>query len=390
MLYAIIAVLILIADQWVKYWTTVNIVLDTGEAALIPGFLKLVNVHNTGAAFGFLGSMQMRWVFILIAVAFVIALIVLIATKAFPGKFATWCFTLAMAGAIGNCIDRFLFGYVVDMFKPEFINFAVFNVADVFLVISCILFIFYLIFGNKRGEKVEVEEVEEKPKKRRGRKNKAEAEVEEDVEEASSDVDEDETNDVEEDIEDEDDEDDLSATRIVSAFAVEDEPQPIVEENLPDEEEEEELEEILEEESVDESVDELIEELKEEPVEELVEEPEEELVEEPAEEPVQEPVEEPVEEPAEEPEEDENSYKINNAFRALFMDTKEEPAPVKKETRSEPKIRTRIKEEPAPEPVKSYDTEELFDLDMFKDSKKADSDFDDMEFSLDSILDEFK
>lgn len=153
MLYAILAVIILIADQWVKYWTTVNIVLDTGEAAFIPGFIKLVNVHNSGAAFGFLSSAQLaRWLFIIIAVVFVVLVIFAIVKKAFPGKFATLCCTLAIAGALGNCIDRFLYGYVVDMFKAEFINFAVFNVADIFLVLSCILFSFYLLFGYNGKE----------------------------------------------------------------------------------------------------------------------------------------------------------------------------------------------------------------------------------------------
>ena len=52
MLFAIIAAVILIADQWLKYWVTVNITLSTGSQELIPGVVKLVNIHNSGAAFG--------------------------------------------------------------------------------------------------------------------------------------------------------------------------------------------------------------------------------------------------------------------------------------------------------------------------------------------------
>ena len=181
MLYAIIAVLILIADQWVKYWTTVNIVLDTGESALIPGFVKLVNVHNTGAAFGFLSSAESaRWIFVIIAAVFVIALIIIIARRVFPSKFASFCCTMALAGAIGNCIDRIFCGYVVDMFKLEFINFAVFNIADIFLVLACILFILYLLFGYKGSENEEAETAEEddepekEKKSRKSRKATAE------------------------------------------------------------------------------------------------------------------------------------------------------------------------------------------------------------------------
>lgn len=162
MLYAIIAVIVLIADQWVKYWTTINIVLDTGEAALFPGFVKLVNVHNSGAAFGILSSAgSARWIFVIIAIVFVLALFFVMARRMFPSKFASLCCTLAIAGAIGNCIDRFIYGYVVDMFKLEFINFAVFNVADIVLVLACLLFILYLLFGYKEPEEAEEEEAAE-------------------------------------------------------------------------------------------------------------------------------------------------------------------------------------------------------------------------------------
>ena len=46
MLFAIVAAVILIADQWLKYWVTVNITLSTGSQELIPGVVKLVNIHN--------------------------------------------------------------------------------------------------------------------------------------------------------------------------------------------------------------------------------------------------------------------------------------------------------------------------------------------------------
>lgn len=162
MLYAILIAILLIADQWVKYWTTINIVLDTGESALIPGFVKLVNVHNSGAAFGFLNSVEyMRWIFAGIAIAFAVVLAIIMIRRVFPGKFPTILCAVAIAGALGNCIDRFIYGYVVDMFKLEFINFAVFNVADILLTVSCILFIIYLIFGYKGDEKDDDEGYEE-------------------------------------------------------------------------------------------------------------------------------------------------------------------------------------------------------------------------------------
>lgn len=168
MLYAIIAAIILIGDQWLKYWVTVNITLSTGEAALIPGVVKLVNIHNSGAAFGLLGdAAYARWLFLGVAALFVIVIIVVLAKHMFKSRFANWCAVLALAGAVGNCIDRALYGYVVDMFKVEFMNFAVFNVADVFLVVACLAFIIYLIVDIFRGGKSDDDdgEEEEKPRK---------------------------------------------------------------------------------------------------------------------------------------------------------------------------------------------------------------------------------
>lgn len=153
MLYAIIAAIILIGDQWLKYWVTVNITLSTGEAALIPGVVKLVNIHNSGAAFGFLSdAAYARWLFLGIAALFIIVIVVVLAKHLFKSRFANWCAVMALAGAVGNCIDRALYGYVVDMFKVEFMDFAVFNVADVFLVVACLAFIIYLIVDLFRGK----------------------------------------------------------------------------------------------------------------------------------------------------------------------------------------------------------------------------------------------
>lgn len=162
MLYALIAVLLLIADQWLKYWVTVNIVLGTGEASLIPGFVALVNVHNTGAAFSLFENVDvMRWIFVALAVLITVLLIVLMSKGVLRGRFARWCSALAIAGALGNCIDRVLYGYVVDMFRFEFVNFAVFNIADIVLVVACLLFIIYILVGSAENGEGEDEPLDE-------------------------------------------------------------------------------------------------------------------------------------------------------------------------------------------------------------------------------------
>lgn len=159
MLYAIVAAIILIADQWLKYFVTVNITLATGAKELIHGLVSLVNIHNTGAAFGFMSNAAIaRWLFVGLSAAFAVFVIIVLAKNLFHSRFANWCAVIALAGALGNCIDRLLYGYVVDMFKLEFVNFAIFNVADIILVVACILFIIFILFGGKDKEKDEEDE----------------------------------------------------------------------------------------------------------------------------------------------------------------------------------------------------------------------------------------
>ena len=149
MLYAIVALLVIIADQWLKYWVAGHIVLDTGVKTLIPGVLSLVNIHNTGAAFGFLSGGNARIYFIIICAVFTIAVIVALATNFISGSLGRWSAVFIMAGGIGNCIDRILYGYVQDMFKIEFFNFPIFNVADIAITVFCFVFILYILFGGE-------------------------------------------------------------------------------------------------------------------------------------------------------------------------------------------------------------------------------------------------
>ncbi len=135
MLYAIVALLVLIADQALKYYVTLNIPLDGEAVTFLPGIMSLTHYHNTGAAFGMLSGGGARWAFILVAVVFTAATIYLILNRKLPTKFLNWSLVLITAGAVGNAIDRFFYGYVVDMFQTEFMDFAIFNVADI--AITC-------------------------------------------------------------------------------------------------------------------------------------------------------------------------------------------------------------------------------------------------------------
>lgn len=177
MLVVIVAALLLVADQWLKYWVTVNITLSTGSKELIPGVVELVNIHNSGAAFGLMDdSPAARWVFLAGTAVMIIVVIILLAKRVFKSRFATWCEVLFISGALGNAIDRVINGYVVDMFHLEFVNFAVFNIADAVLVVSCIAFVIYIIFFDRSPK--DEPKPEKKSKKHKAKKQKDEAEVE--------------------------------------------------------------------------------------------------------------------------------------------------------------------------------------------------------------------
>ena len=150
MLYALAVVLVLILDQWLKYWVTINIALDAGSRELIPGIVSLVNIHNSGAAYGILSGGQWRWVFVAIAVIFTVLAVIALKKGFIRHALGRWAMVGVLAGAIGNCIDRVLFGYVVDMFNVLFMEFAVFNVADICVVVGGIAAAaYYLLLMDK-------------------------------------------------------------------------------------------------------------------------------------------------------------------------------------------------------------------------------------------------
>ncbi len=173
MLYAIIGALVVILDQWVKYWSADTIIFNTGLKELIPGVISLVNIHNDGAAFSLLAGGGARIYFIVLTAVFTLAVIFALATRFISGKWARWCLVLVTAGGVSNCIDRIIYGYVQDMFKVELFNFAVFNVADIFITVFAILFALAMLFEKEpQFDDIDQEifkedaEAEEQPRRR--------------------------------------------------------------------------------------------------------------------------------------------------------------------------------------------------------------------------------
>lgn len=143
MIYAILALVLLVADQVVKYLVRTGI--DLGQSVpFIPHVLDLTFVRNTGAAFSIL--QEHTWVLILISALVVLLVAGFVGRGFFRGWLGLTAAMLVMCGGVGNLIDRVLLGYVTDMFQTTFMNFAVFNLADCYITVGVVLLFVYILF----------------------------------------------------------------------------------------------------------------------------------------------------------------------------------------------------------------------------------------------------
>ncbi len=138
----IIAVLVAI-DQLIKL-LVIEHLEPIGSLTLIDGFIRLKYAENTGAAFGsFSGKTSFLSIFTFVII--ILALIYLFVKKR-KVDVEYVCISLIIAGGLGNLVDRVFRGFVVDYIEPLFIDFAIFNFADILVTCSCVVLVFWLIY----------------------------------------------------------------------------------------------------------------------------------------------------------------------------------------------------------------------------------------------------
>ena len=146
MIYYLLAALLIIIDQITKWNIVQNFELYQ-EKVIVPGFFSLFYIQNEGAAWGiFQGKMVFFYLVTIIVVGY---LVYMFQQEKNKTKLVGISFALILSGAIGNFIDRLLNGYVVDMFRLDFINFPIFNVADVCLTVGVVLMLIHVLFFEK-------------------------------------------------------------------------------------------------------------------------------------------------------------------------------------------------------------------------------------------------
>ena len=161
MLVIVFAAVLLVFDQYTKLLAITHL-KDKPAYVLIDGVLELQYLENRGSAFG---MFQNQKVFILlVGIVFMSVLLLLLLKLPEQKKYCILHITISaiIAGGIGNMIDRIRLDYVVDFISFVLINYPIFNVADIYVVVATIglflliLFVYkeqdleFLEFGKKR------------------------------------------------------------------------------------------------------------------------------------------------------------------------------------------------------------------------------------------------
>ena len=146
----IFAAAIVAVDQWTK---ALAIAADAAGSLPSKSILGIFHISllpggNKGGMWGLFEGQT--WLFILVMVAFLALLVVMVWKKWVTKKFEWVCLAAIAGGGIGNMIDRIFRGYVVDMFDLQFMDYPIFNLADIFVVVGVILgAVYYLWFYDK-------------------------------------------------------------------------------------------------------------------------------------------------------------------------------------------------------------------------------------------------
>ena len=138
-------------DQAVKQ-LMLSIVFDPPRIIEVTGFFNLVPVWNSGVSFGLFGNSDAsRWIFIGLALAFVVALLIWL-LRAGNGR-VVFALALVVGGALGNIVDRVVYGAVIDFVDIHAFGFhwPAFNLADSTIVLGTAMLLYDGLFGHRRS-----------------------------------------------------------------------------------------------------------------------------------------------------------------------------------------------------------------------------------------------
>lgn len=154
--YLWLSALVIVLDQLSKWWAVQDLVLNSPHP-VVPGFFNLTLVHNYGAAFGMLAQAGGWQRFLFGGIALVAALVITALLRRLrPG--ATWvavALTFILGGALGNLLDRVIYGYVIDFMDVywQSHHWPAFNIADAAITAGAIMLVIDTFRTNKGSAK---------------------------------------------------------------------------------------------------------------------------------------------------------------------------------------------------------------------------------------------
>ena len=134
----VIAAAAVILDQLSKLWVLRS--FELGESReVLSGILNWTYIQNKGAALGMLS--EHRWVFMILSAVLIAAILLFIVFSKDITRPLVVVLAMILGGGIGNMIDRFAYGYVIDFIDVKFLPFWkwIFNVADIFVTVGAVL-----------------------------------------------------------------------------------------------------------------------------------------------------------------------------------------------------------------------------------------------------------
>ena len=161
----VLGVILIAADQLIKWWIVENLMPVKVMDFIRLGDFEILGLRyceNTGAAFSsFSGA---RWFLVILVTVMLIVLLVFSVRYKHKRPLFLISSVMIMSGGVGNLIDRIRLGYVIDYLDVKLFNFAVFNFADICVVVGAILLLIFLFFiepkiiAEENSEKEQVHE----------------------------------------------------------------------------------------------------------------------------------------------------------------------------------------------------------------------------------------
>ena len=163
--FIILGAILIVADQLIKWWVVENLMPVKVMDFIRFGDFEVLGLRyceNTGAAFSsFSGE---RWFLVILVTVMLVVLLVFSVRYKHKCPLFLISSVMIMSGGVGNLIDRIRLGYVIDYLDVKLFNFAVFNFADVCVVVGAILLLIFLfliepkIIAEENSEKEQINE----------------------------------------------------------------------------------------------------------------------------------------------------------------------------------------------------------------------------------------